>query len=214
LREDGKKVYDGSWAVVLLDTEDGETVQYPAIPLTNYANYFINKNNYKEISVCIYDNLENILEHWAGFATVSKFDCEVELIASADDEDAAEVKISHLGMSSTYFIINVDGKNYQAYYTVNEVTKNFYYYDEELEEVVSIPYKANRISLYFLSNVSQTLGRKLYDAGLVDGYWVWNCLSEEYVSSVTDPDTGATYNYVSYALEDEVARRAATSTNE
>jgi hypothetical protein len=204
--------YDGSWAVVEWDWFDGDEdidwfddgeddfIAIPAIPINNYANYFINKDNYKEISVTLVDSLEDILYHWAGFAATSKFDCSVDLTATSLEEEnkSVDVKISHLGMSSTYFIINVDGKNYQAYYEVA--------YDKDDDEY--------DIELYFLSNVSQTLGRKLYDAGIVDAYLVYNCLTEEIVSSVTDPDTGATYAIVPYALEDEVARRAATSTNE
>ena len=205
--------YDGSWAVVDLDTEDGDTIQVPAIPIANYANYFINKDNYKEISVCLIDTLEDILYHWAGFAATSKFDCSVDLTASSlvqhydwegkPVDKSVDVKISHLGMSSTYFIMNVDGKNYQAYYEVE--------YDKDDDEY--------SIYLFFLSNVSQTVGRKLYDAGIVDGYLVYNCLTGDYVSSATDPDTGvvfgdAAFDFVPYALEDYIAKKAATSTNE
>ena len=203
--EEGDLTYDVKKAAKIEFTIEDEkitipAVAYVAIPVNNYANYFINKDNYKTMSVCLIDSLENILYHWAGFAATAKFECSVDLTATSlwEDKKSVDVKISHLGMSSTYFIINVGGKNYQAYYEVA--------YDKDEDEY--------SIELYFLSNVSQTLGRNLYDAGIVDEYCVYNCLTREIVSSAIDPDTGVEYKIVPYALEDYIAKKAATSTNE
>jgi hypothetical protein len=213
--------YDGSFAFAYYDEKGNLTydekkaaqievaegvkipnIAYIAIPINNYAKYFLDKNNVKSISVCLNDTLQNILYKWAGFKASTTTDLNVQIVA----EDA-DVKISHFGMSSNYFVMNVDGKNYSAYYDV--VSKKIYNDDDE--EVGEV----NEINLFFLSNVSQTLGRKLYDAGLVDRYRVYNCLTDEDVSSITNPDTGKTdYGWVSYRLEDEYAKKAATSTNE
>jgi len=199
----GLKKYDGSYMSVDVATEDDENVDKTLIPITNYANYFVES---KKVDITWHTSLDYLFWKWKGFSASTSTDFDFTITApAAKGKGTVEFKLSHVGLSSQYFVIKVDGKNYQGVYNVTPVKDDNGKITKWVED------------FYFLSNVSQTLGRKLYDAGLVSDYYVFDCLDWEADSELIDPDTNkdvSDHGWVSYAQEDLFKQKAATSTNQ
>ena len=131
------------------------------VPIVNYMNHFAKSN---DVTIAGLTDLDTIFTKWS-LAGIQRYDHEIVLNPGADEE----VKITRFGMSEGYFGIDVDGKHYQACYDVDA--------------------KKGTGRFIFLGDVSQTLGKKLYDLfnnfdvknpddwymtdSLVDGYCVY-----------------------------------------
>ena len=201
----GLKKYDGSYLSYMVATDEWEGITKWAIPITNYANYFVKT---KKVDIIFETSFYNLFTQWAGFSasTALNFDFTITA-ADVVNGGTVEMKVSHLGMSANYIVVKVDGVNYQGYYDVYPVKDkqgNILYWD---------------YNFFFLSDVhgDKALGRKLYNAGIIDAYRVFNCLTDKCESTCIDPDDGendAIDGWVLYALEDLYKQKAATSTNQ